>query len=1412
MVKEMGRSTRGIRNGEAAGSWLTLRNRLCASLTVLASMISLSGSAALAQTATPVNVLTGHNDNTRQGQNTNETLLTPANVNPTQFGKLFSYPVANGILMQPLYVAGLTIPGKGVHNVVFVGTTTTEIMYAFDADSNGGINATPLWQTSLLNVGGTHAFGYGISSTPVIDLANQTMYVVSAENPTGSRIFRLHALNITTGAEEAGSPILIQATVPGTGTGSINGSLTFNPNAEFQRAGLLLQNGVVYVAFGSNGDQGSWHGWIFSFQESPFQTIDVYCTSANGGGNGIWQSGAGLVGEVNNPAKPYGRMFLTTANGNFSILPPTVAGQPYSNPANMPGMAVADFDLTGGQMTLEDEFTPYNWNVLDMNDGDLGSGGPMLLPTQTLASGKILNPILQIGKSGKFYILDRDNNNDGSNNPATEYSPAGLGGNNATTDNVVQSLQTPIANGLNWGSGVWGTEAYWNNNIYFAGTSVKGTSNADGAGNPLQAYSFVNGVMSTSPTSQSSELFSFPGPTPSVSSKGNTNGIVWVLKNDGVVNNAVTESGTSQTLLAYDATNLGNTLYSSNINAARDNAGAQLTFLVPTVTNGKVYVGSQNPAGSTAMLSVYGILADATYSTPPVISPSPTAAQTFPLSVTITAAAGATIYYTKDGTTPTASSPVYNGAIPLTTSGTIKAIASVTGQIQSPVSTATYVSTTTPSVPVFSLAAGTYSGTQTLTITEAEPGAIIYYTTDGSTPTDVSQIYSQPIAISASETVQAVAIGPGQILSAVASAAYVITPNYNFNFPNGFSDAQGPIKFNGSTTLDDYRLQLTDGGQNEAGSAFYATPVNIQSFITTFQFQLSSTSSAVNPPPIGDGITFTIQNNNPSALGGIGGSLGYAGIPNSVAIKFDLYNNAGEGNDSTGLYINGAAPTVPAINLSGTPVNLHSGDYINAQLMYDGTTLTLTLQDQITLVSWTHQYTVNIPAIVGGNTAYVGFTGGTGGLTASQKLTAWNYVAGPPAPNYAAGFVAGNMTLNNGTIYNGTRLRLTDGGMNEARSAFFTAAVNVQQFSSNFQFQLTNPNADGFTFTIQRNGPGFVGAIGGGLGYGGMNNSVCVKFDLYSNNGEGPNSTGMYTDGIGPSTPAINLNGTGINLHSGDIFNVQLTYIGTTLTVTITDTATSASATQIYNVNIPAVGGGNTAYVGFTAGSGGATAIQEILNWTYTPLPVNGPAFNQGFLSPPLTNMTLNGGAAVNGTALELTDGGTNEIRSAFYSNPVNVAQFSTNFDFLLTNATADGFTFTIQGDGPTALGAGGGGLGYGGLANSAAVKFDLFSNSGEGTDSTGFYTNGAGPAIPSINLSSTGINFHSGDIFNVEMVYNGTTLSVTITDTGTNASVTESYTANIPALVGGQTAYVGFTAASGGFGAVQKILNWSYN
>jgi Legume lectin domain len=836
----------------------------------------------------------------------------------------------------------------------------------------------------------------------------------------------------------------------------------------------------------------------------------------------------------------------------------------------------------------------------------------------------------------------------------------------------------------------------------------------------------------------------------------------------------------------------------------------------------------------------------------------------------------------------------------------------------------------------------------------------------------------------------------------------------NLDFSAGFAGAGTALTLNGSAAVSGSLLRLTDGKAGEAGTAFSTAPQGVGTFTTDFRFLLTD--------PHADGFTFTIQGQGATALGPAGGGLGYGpdavggtgGISKSAAVKFDLFDNQGEGSDSTGLYTNGAAPTnTGSIDLSGTGIDLHSGHVFDVAMAYDGTNLKVTITDTATMASANHSYAVNIATTVGASTAFVGFTGATGGLTATQDILTWTYTANPPAPaaptNVTA--TAGNMhvsvswtasagaasynvyksttsnaetlfqqgvvgtsfadtavtsgttyfyevtavgvggegpksneasvtadgatkglvfpngfagasgllTLNGSTALNGSSLRLTDGKEGEAGSAFSTSQQNVATFTTDFKFLLTNPDGDGFTFTIQGQSATALGPSGGGLGYGpdepggtgGISKSVAVKFDLFDNQGEGLDSTGLYTNGASPTNAgSIDLRGTAIHLHSGDIFDVAMAYDGTTIKVSITDTATGGVASQSYAVNIPAIVGGNTAFVGFTGATGGLTATQDILSWTYTPglsgppAPTNVTAtagnmhvsvswtaspgatsyniykstasntetlFQQAitgtsFADTAVTSgttyfykvtavgvggegpqsaeasvtadgatkglvfpggfagagdlLTRNGSAAFSGSSLRLTDGKEGEAGSAFSTSQQNIAKFDTDFKFLLTSANGDGFTFTIQGQGATALGPSGGGLGYGpdepggtgGISKSVAVKFDLFNNQGEGSDSTGLYTNGASPTnVGSIDLSGTGIQLHQGDIFDVAMAYDGTTLTVTITDTVTTATAKQSYTVDIPTLVGGSTAFVGFTGATGGRTATQDILSWTF-
>ena len=401
------------------------------------------------------------------------------------------------------------------------------------------------------------------------------------------------------------------------------------------------------------------------------------------------------------------------------------------------------------------------------------------------------------------------------------------------------------------------------------------------------------------------------------------------------------------------------------------------------------------------------------------------------------------------------------------------------------------------------------------------------------------------------------------------------------------------------------------------------------------------------------------------------------------------------------------------------------------------------------------------------------------------------------------------LQVNGSASLSGNTLELTSGGTNQAGSVFYTSPVDITSFTADFGFQLTSAAADGFTFTVQNVGPTALGGDGGYLGYGFLGTSVAIKFDLYQNPGDPSNdSTGIFEDGAEP-VGGIDLTGSGINLHSGDSMDAHITYDGTTLNLTITDLVTLATWSHPFVVNIPAAVGGNTAYIGFTGGTGGQTAIQQILNWSYQPGQAQAPYDPTGI--PSVTGLTLNGSASLSGTTLQLTNGGLNEAGSAFYTSPVDITSFNTNFKFKLTNPAADGFTFTIQNLGPTALGGNGGYLGYGFLGTSVAIKFDLFQNPGDpSNDSTGIFEDAAEP-IGGIDLIGSGINLHSGDTMDANIAYDGEALTLTITDTVTNATWSHPWVINIPSTIGANSAYVGFTAGTGGLSSTQQILNWTF-
>jgi hypothetical protein len=530
-----------------------IRALAVAALAVGIAMIGLAAQPLQAQTYT--GVLTWHNDNQRTGQNLAETILTPAKVNPKSFGKLFSFPVDGQIYAQPLYVYNVTIPNQGMHNVVYVATEN-DTVYAFDAD---GLSSTPLWQDSLILNGGTavsctdlNVCGsinpiFGITGTPVIDGSTGTLYVVAFTKENGSYIQRLHALDITSGAEKFNAPVVIAASVHGKGGGSVKGTLTFSASHENQRDALLLSNGVVYMGWGTFS-LPTWHGWIMGYSAQNVQEqVAVFNDTPNGLRGGIWNAGSGLMADA------AGNIYVLTGDGTFDAN--TTGGVDYGDsflrltPTGASGLTVADY------------FTPFNQGYLGTNDLDVGSGGGMLVPTQ---AGSYPDEIIGGGKEGMIFVVDRD----------------GMGGYSTTTNNNVQTV-TGVGNGF------WSSPAYWNGSVYYAGIS-----------SPLCSYSLINGMLSTTPVAESPTKFGYPGATPSISADEDNYGIVWVIQNT----TGLAAGKAPAVLRAYKATNVAQQLYGSSASGTRDLPGPAVKFAVPTVVNGKVYVGTQTE------LDVYGLL------------------------------------------------------------------------------------------------------------------------------------------------------------------------------------------------------------------------------------------------------------------------------------------------------------------------------------------------------------------------------------------------------------------------------------------------------------------------------------------------------------------------------------------------------------------------------------------------------------------------------------------------------------------------------------------------------------------------------------------------------------------------------------------------------------------------------------
>jgi hypothetical protein len=498
-------------------------------------------------------VVTYKNDLQRTGQNTTESVLTTANVNSTTFGLLLNLQVDGNVDAQPLYLSKLTVAGAA-HNVVFVATENNSV-YAFDTASG-----TPLWTVTLNGSGEAPSDPHscnqvvpqiGITATPVIDRAagaHGTIFVVAmTKDSSGNYHQRLHALDVTTGAESTGSPKEITATYQST---------SFSPGQYEERAALLLVNGTIYTSWTSHCDDGAYGGWIMAYRESTLAQTGVLNVGPGAVGSGytnegpaIWMSGGGPAADA------AGNVYVLTANGPFETTL-TTSGFPSGGDY---GNSFLKLSATGGVPAVSDYFTLTNTLSDSGNDVDLGSGGILLLPDLTDSTNTVRHLAVGAGKDGNLYVVNRDS----------------MGKFSATTNNIWQELDGALS------GGVWATPAWFNGSIYYGPN-----------GNALLSFSVTSALLSGSAVSQTTTVFGYPGTSPVISANGTANAIVWAY-----------QSTTPAVLHAYDATNLSHELYNSSQAAnSRDQFGAGNKFIAPTVADGRVFVATTNSVG------VFGLL------------------------------------------------------------------------------------------------------------------------------------------------------------------------------------------------------------------------------------------------------------------------------------------------------------------------------------------------------------------------------------------------------------------------------------------------------------------------------------------------------------------------------------------------------------------------------------------------------------------------------------------------------------------------------------------------------------------------------------------------------------------------------------------------------------------------------------
>ena len=1154
-------------------------------------------------------VLAGHGDAQNTGQQLNETVLNAGNVGPATFGKLFTVQVDGAVYAQPLTIPAVQInsgSASSVHNTVFVATEHGGV-YALDADSgailwqqsviNPAAGITPVTQADdpVLNIAPESC----ITGSPVIDPATGTLYLeAETRNVINGQVHilqTLHAFDIHSGVEVDGGPMVIAdavananetaftpvsgPSVGGSGAASVNGVLTFNAYLEFQRPGLAISNGSVYVAFGSNADTGPYHGWVLGFNKSTLALDAVFCDTPNAVGGGLWQAGGDIAVD---PAT--GDLFISVGNGAFDV---QLNGQGFPALGDY-GDAVVKLvpDATtaanpgpnGWGISVQDYFAPFNQAELNARDFDVGSSGPLLL-SDAAGSAAHQHLLLAGGKEGRLYLIDRDN----------------MGKFDPQNDHVVQEV-------VNADNGQVDQEAYYDGRVYVVGSY----------GDVARAYSVANAQLSTGPSSTSSNAYQFPGSSPTVSSDSATDpaaAVVWT-----------TDTGAGE-LRAYSVDNLADELFSSSeAPAGRDRLGAPPSkFAAVTVADGHVWTPSTGK-----LLTVYGLLPPNTTlpKLPAGLTVQPGSRGQLVLAWSNTAVnqGGILVQESTDGGatfSPLANLPGYPNEFTVSglsdaTSYTFEIEAYNNIGVSGWTAPASGVTPPAPQGSAIDFSSGFAQAQSAVTLngSAALTGGDLLLTTGANqagsallnSPVQAARFFTSFDFTLNPDSQGGMAFvisggGPTSLGSGGAGLGYAGLPSSAAVYFEAADAGEDLASFTGllvngaavssanQVSLDDDGIDLTSGHQ----------------FHVTLQYDGATLSETIRDlsANVSEAYTFPLQ--LPAAIATGNASVGFCASTTTDAAQqaVEAWTYVPYDPPPASLAATPLSATSIALNWREMSTN-QSG--FNIQVSSDGTNFQSIAQALPQARSF----------VVGDLQPDVSYTFRVSAMHApgdsdfSNLATAATLAGtGPGLLDYTTGFAAagGALTFNGSAALVNNTLEVIGGLPQQVGSVFSNAAVDASQFQTSFTFQFPVRGANGLTFTLQDDGPTAIGRGTTGLAYLSIPNSVCLKFDLDADAGQTPSATGLYINGQSPTTNSIDTRPSGINFHSLHDFHVILAYQSGLLTETIEDLQTSATFTDSFTINIPAILGANQAFVGFTASDGGAVCLPTIFNWRFVSTP-----------------------------------------------------------------------------------------------------------------------------------------------------------------------------------------------------------------